>query len=125
MRVLVVTLVGVLACGWVVSAQGTGDAAKGKVAYAERKCGLCHKTDKSDEKGGKMATVLADTAGKLSAADIKRWLTDTAKMEATLAKKPPMPMSGYLKNLKPPLGDAEVANLVAYIQTLSGGKPNP
>ena len=34
-------------------------------------------------------------------------------------------MSGYLKNLKPALGDAEVANLVAYIQTLSGGKPNP
>ena len=86
MRMFVVTLVGVLTCGGAVSAQGTGDAAKGKITFADRKCGLCHKTDKSDQKGGKVGAVLADTAGKLSAADIKRWLTDTAAMEAALPR---------------------------------------
>ena len=74
---------------------------------------MCHKTDKNDQKGGKMGTVLADTAGKLSAADLKSWLTDTAKMEAKLAKKPAISMSGYLKGLKTPLSEDEVADLVA------------
>jgi hypothetical protein len=32
-------------------------------------------------------------------------------------------MSGYLKGLKTPLSEDEVADLVAYLQTLS--KPNP
>jgi hypothetical protein len=70
-----------------------------------------------------MSTVLADTVGKLSEADIKSWLTDAAKMEAKLPKKPPIPMSGFLKGLKPPLSEAEVANLVAYVRTLAAAKP--
>jgi len=123
MRILVATFIGVLACGGAASARGAGDAVKGKTAYADRKCAMCHKTDKTDQKGGKMGAVLADTAGKLSAADLKSWLTDTAKMEAKLAKKPAISMSGYLKGLKTPLSEDEVADLVAYLQTLS--KPNP
>ncbi len=122
MRVLVVTVAGIMACGLVVSAQGAGSAEKGKVAYADRKCGICHRVDKNDTKGGKMATILAETVGKLSAADLKGWLTDTAKMEASLPKKPPVLMSAYLKNVKPPLTEAEVANIVAYLQTLPAGK---
>ena len=123
MRMLLMTFVGVLACGGAASAAGTGDAAQGKIAYAGRKCAMCHKTDKSDQKGGKMGSVLADTVSKLSAADLKSWLTDTAKMEAKLTKKPAMSMSGYVKGLKPPLSEDEVTDLVAYLQTLS--KPNP
>ena len=119
MRILVVTFIGVLACGAAASARGAGDAAKGKTAYANRKCAMCHKTDASDTKGGKVGAVLGDTVGKLSAADLKSWLTDTAAMEAKLPKKPSMSMSGYLKNQKPPLGEAEVADLVAYLQTLA------
>jgi len=95
MRILVATFIGVLACGGAASARGAGDAVKGKTAYADRKCAMCHKTDKNDQKGGKMGTVLADSAAKLSAADLKSWLTDTAKMEAKLAKKPAVSMSGY------------------------------
>jgi cytochrome c553 len=118
MRTVIVTLVGIALCGLVVSAQAAGDAAKGKVAYGERKCATCHKTTTDDEKGGKMSTVLAESTAKLSAADIKSWLTDPAKMEAKLPKKPPMPMSGFLKAQKPPLSEPEIANLVAYIRTL-------
>lgn len=121
MRTPIVTVVGIVLAGLVVSAQG--DAAKGKITYGERKCSMCHKTTKDDEKGGKMATVLADGAGKLSAADIKSWLTDAAKMEAKLPKKPKILMSGFLKGLKPPLSEAEVANLVAYVRTLAAAKP--
>ena len=117
MMKLVATLAGIAIAGAVVSAQ-TGDPAKGKTAFADRHCSTCHKTDKDDAKGGKMSTVLADTVGKLSAADLKTWLTDPAAMEAKLPKKPPVLMSGYLKNLKPPLSDADVANLVAYLKTL-------
>ena len=116
MRLLIVMFLGLLVCGAHVAARGTGDAAKGKLAYADRKCAMCHKTDK-DATGGKMS-ILASTVGKLSAGELKSWLTDTAAMEAKLPKKPPVQMSGFMKGLKPPMGDAEVANLVGYLQTL-------
>lgn len=118
MKKLIVTVAGVVFAGLVVFAQGSGDPAKGKAVFADRHCGTCHKTDKDDAKGGKMSTVLADTVGKLSPADLKAWLTDTAKMEAKLPKKPPVLMSTYLKGQKTPLSDAEVTNLVAYLRTL-------
>ena len=51
MRILVATFIGVLACGGAASARGAGDAVKGKTAYADRKCAMCHKTDKNDQKG--------------------------------------------------------------------------
>ena len=81
-----------------------------------RRSGTCHKTNKDDATGGKLSTVLADHIGKMSAADLKSWFTDAAKMEAQLPKKPTMTMSGYLTGAK--LTDADVANLVAYMQTL-------
>ena len=117
MRKLIATIAGIAMCGAVMSAQApAGDAAKGKAVYAEKKCGVCHKTSKDDAAGGKLSTVLADMVGKMSAADLKSWFTETAKMEAKLAKKPVMPMSGSMKTAK--LTDADVANLVAYMQTL-------
>ena len=122
MRAFIVTVVGLALCGSALAAQGTrdmakGDAAKGKVAFADHKCATCHKINKDDDKGGKLSTILADHVGKLSNADLKSWLTDTAKMEAALPKKPPMPMSGFLKMQK--LSEADVANLVAYLRTLA------
>lgn len=117
MKKLIATMMGVALAGLVVSAQA-GDPAKGKAAFAARHCGTCHKTDKDDAKGGKMSTVLAESVGKLSPADLRAWLTDTAKMEAKLPKKPPVLMSTYLKGQKPPLSEAEVTDLVAYLKTL-------
>lgn len=118
MKKLIATMMGMAFAGLVVSAQGSGDPAKGKEVFADRHCGTCHKTDKDDAKGGKMSTVLADSVSKLSPADLKAWLTDTARMETKLPKKPPMLMSNYLKGQKPPLSDADVTNLVAYLKTL-------
>jgi cytochrome c2 len=119
MRGLIAAFVAVSIGTLVVMAQG-GDAAKGQAAYVDRKCGTCHKINKDDAKGGKLSTILADNVGKLSVADMKAWLTDTAKMEAKLPKKPLMPMSTFLKSLKPGLSDPEVNNLITYLQTLPG-----
>ena len=118
MKQLMVTVIGVGLAGIVVSAQA-GDPAAGKTAFAERHCGTCHKTDKDDAKGGKMSTVLADKVGSMSPAQIKAWLTDPAALEAKLPKKPPVLMSAYLKNQKPPLSETEVTNLVAYLKSLA------
>ena len=117
MQRFVITMIGLAIAGTVVCAQA-GDPEKGKAAFADHKCGTCHKTTQADEKGGKMSTVLGDTVGKLSAADVKAWLTDTAAMEAKLPAKPKVLMSSYIKNQK--LTDADVANLVAYLKTLPG-----
>ena len=120
MRKVLAVLVGIAVCGLVVvNAQG-GDVAKGKAAYDARGCKTCHKTTKDDAAGSKLATVLADNVGKLSAADIKGWLTTTAAMEAKLPKKPVMPMSAFIKGLKPALSEADVTNLIAYVQSLAG-----
>jgi len=123
MRAVIVALVGSALCGAVMAAQSAsdlakGDAAKGKATYAERKCATCHRTDKADEKGGKMSTILGDTVAKLSPEEIKSWLTDTEAMEAKLAKPPVVKMSAFIKNLKPALTESDVANLVAYLETL-------
>lgn len=122
MRTFIVTIAGIALGGSIMAAAPGGDAAKGKATFTERRCGVCHKTTKDDEKGGKMSTVLGDVVGKMSADDIRNWLTNTAKMESTLPKKPAMPMSAYLKTLKPPLSDTEITNLIAYLQTLPAAK---
>jgi Cytochrome c2 len=123
MRTLIVSLVGIALCGSVMAAQSAsdlakGDAVKGKAVYTQRKCATCHRTDKADDKGGKLSTILGDTVAKLSPVEIKSWLTDTAAMEAKLPKPPVAKMSAVIKNLKPALTEAEVANLVAYLKTL-------
>lgn len=118
MRGLIAAFVAISIGTLVVAAQAGGDAARGQTTYVDRKCGTCHKLNKDDAKGGKLSTILADKVGGLSAADMKAWLTEPAKMEAKLPKKPLMPMSAYLKTVKP-LSDADVSNLMAYLQTLS------
>lgn len=119
MRKLTATLVGIAVCGVVASAQTPGGiATTGKALYAEKKCATCHKTNKDDAKGGKMSTVLADKVAKMSAADVKSWFTDAAKMEAKLPKKPAASMATYLKGLKPALTQGQIADLVAFMMTL-------
>ena len=101
MRTLIVTFVGIALCGLVVAAQAHGDAVKGKATFTERKCGVCHRTTEADEKGGKLATVLGDVVGKLSDADIRKWLTDTATMEKTAAEEAPDADVGVPEDAEP------------------------
>ena len=112
MRRLLVTLVGAALATGAVAAQ-TPDVAAGQKAYAKAKCDTCHIIG---GKGGKMSTALDGIGGKLSAADIKKWMTDPAAMEAKLTTKPKMPMSTWSKTHK--LADADVDAITAYLASL-------
>ena len=86
------------------------DAKRGEEVYAAQKCQGCHNIA---GKGFKNNT-LDGVGGKLSAAEIKAWITTPKEMATkTGAKgKPPMP-DRYAK-----LPAADVDALVAYMQTL-------
>jgi mono/diheme cytochrome c family protein len=87
-------------------------AADGKAIYDKQQCKMCHQI-----KGvGNKQYPLDGVATKFKVEDIKKWFTDTDKMEAKLAKKPAVTMSSLLKNKK--LTDADVDALVAYMLTL-------
>lgn len=82
--------------------------ARGEAVYAAQKCGLCHSIgDKGNKKGP-----LDGVGSKLSAADIRMWMTDakamTAKTNAT--RKPEM------KSYTLPKDDLDA--LVAYMVSL-------
>ena len=82
-------VIAVVMCAGVASAAAAQDAkAKGQQLFADQKCTLCHSIgDKGNKKGP-----LDGVASKLSAAEIREWLTDakgmTAKTKAT--RKPEM-----------------------------------
>jgi len=86
------------------------DASKGQQVFADQKCSLCHSiAGKGNAKGP-----LDDVGSKLSAADIRAWITDakgmTAKMKTT--RKPDMKQYSLPKD--------DVDALVAYLSTLKG-----
>src|SRR5262245_9063275 len=85
----------------------------GQTAFKTFNCGTCHGT-KPDEK--KMASTLAGVGKKLSEADMRKWLTDPAAMEAKLNPQPKAKMSTAMKSKK--LTDADVDALVAYMMSL-------
>lgn len=94
-----------------LAAERQEDAVKrGQEVYAAQKCSVCHSTA---GKGNK-ANPLDGVGKKLSADEIKQWITNptemTAKSKST--KKPPMPAK-YGK-----LPAADVDALVAYMQSL-------
>ncbi len=107
MRAMVMTLT---ICLGVAAAAGAQDAkgTKGQQVFADQKCTLCHSVrDKGNKKGP-----LDGVASKLSAGDIRSWISDakgmTAKAKAT--RKPEM------KAYTLPKDDLDA--LVAYLQTL-------
>jgi mono/diheme cytochrome c family protein len=118
-RSLVVTL-GMLVGSFALSssiaalgAAGVQDEAlvkKGEQVYAAQKCSICHGIA---GKGSKQ-NPLDGVGKKLSAEDIRQWITHpdemTAKTKST--KKPPMP-NKYAK-----LPAADLDALVAYMQSL-------
>ena len=82
--------------------------AKGAEVYAAQKCAMCHSIgDKGNKKGP-----LDGVGSKLSAADVKAWITDakgmTAKTKA--ARKPEM------KSYALPAGELDA--IVAYMMSL-------
>ena len=92
------------------AAQDAAQVKKGQEVYAAQKCQMCHAIA---GKGGK-ANPLDGVAAKLSAADLKQWITNPTEMSAKAksTKKPPMP------NKYGTLPAADIDALVAYMQTL-------
>lgn len=87
------------------------DAAKrGQEVYTAQKCQVCHSIA---GKGGK-ASPLDGVGGKLSADDIRQWITHPkdAAAKAKSTKKPPM------QDKYGNLPAADIDALVAYMQTL-------
>ena len=101
----------VLAAGLVMARPAAAqDAAKGQAVYTAQKCQMCHAIA---GKGSK-SNPLDGVGGKLSAEDIKQWITHPveAAAKAKSTKKPPMPAKyGSL-----PAADLDA--LVAYMQSL-------
>lgn len=98
-----------LAIADAAAAQDAALIKKGQDVYTAQKCAVCHSIG---GKGGK-ASPLDGVGAKLSADDIRAWITDPVAMtkKTNSQKKPPMP-----KNAK--LAAADVDALVAYMQSL-------
>lgn len=88
-------------------------AESGARLYASRKCDRCHMI------GGKGNSrfPLDSVAAKLSVDDLRRWLTDTAEMEAALPKQPAVRMSEWLRSSRK-MTAADIDAIVAYLSTL-------
>jgi mono/diheme cytochrome c family protein len=101
----------VLLIAWAPGAAAADAAADGAHVYAAQKCGMCHSiAGKGNAKGA-----LDDVGRRLSADDIRQWLTAPKEMAAKhkAERKPPMKSFASL-----PKGDLDA--LVAYLLTLKG-----
>jgi len=93
------------------AAAQNGDLVKrGEQVYAAQKCQVCHAIS---GKGGKAGS-LDGVGAKLSADDIRRWITHPAEMTAKSKSTAKPPMPAKWTNLPA----ADVDALVAYMQSL-------
>ena len=92
------------------AAQEPAQLKRGAEVYAAQKCQVCHSIG---GKGGK-SSALDGVGSKLSAADIRRWITNPTEMTAKVnsTKKPPMPAKWAS------LPAADLDALVAYMASL-------
>lgn len=111
----VLVLVGFASGTLVAQAPDPKLAADGKKLYATYKCDKCHMIAGKGSKKGPLDGVGA----KLSAADLKKWLTEPAEMEKTL-EKPPKGTDSMANALKTKgIEPGEIDSLVAYMRTLT------
>jgi cytochrome c2 len=82
---------------------------KGKEVFAANKCSMCHSiAGKGNPKGP-----LDEVGSKVSAAEMKQWLTDPAAMAVKEKKDRKPPMRSFASM---PADDRDA--LIAYLQTL-------
>ncbi len=93
-----------------VAAQDEAKIKRGQEVYTAQKCQMCHAIA---GKGNK-ANPLNGVGAKLSADDVRQWITNPTEMtaKAKSTKKPPMP------NKYANLPAADLDALVAYLQSL-------
>lgn len=82
----------------------------GRKVYEQQKCASCHQIAKR----GNSRFPLDGVGSKLTAEQIRRWMTDTAEMEAALPRLPAIRMSEIRFRLNP----RELDALVAYLASL-------
>jgi len=82
---------------------------KGKTVYTAQKCSICHSIGGVGNKKGELDHV----AAKISADDMRAWITDAPAMAAKSKADRKPPMKAYTTLTKD-----EVDSLVAYLQTL-------
>ena len=85
-------------------------AERGRQVYAREKCATCHQIVRQ----GNSRFPLDGVASRLSRDDLRRWITETAKMEDALPRMPAVRMSARKYHLSP----ADLDALVAYLATL-------
>jgi mono/diheme cytochrome c family protein len=102
-------LAGAPAVAW-AGGQDPALAAKGQTVYGAQKCSVCH----SIQGKGSKTSPLDGVGTKLSADEIRQWITNPTEMTAKTksTKKPPMP------NKYGTLPAADLDALVAYMQSL-------
>jgi mono/diheme cytochrome c family protein len=105
-RVTTIAFATLLLMSGVASAQSPE---KGKEVYAAQKCSICHSVAGAGNKKGPLDKV----GTKLSAADIRSWITGAPEMAAKAKADRKPPMKAYTT-----LAKEDVDNLVAYLQTL-------
>jgi len=94
MKKLAITAVCAGAIGLFAASASAQDAAKGAAVYTAQKCSTCHAiAGKGNAKGA-----LDDVGSKLSAADIRSWITDPVGMTAK-SKAPRKPAMNVTKSV--------------------------
>jgi mono/diheme cytochrome c family protein len=105
-----VSLLALLGTGGLTPVQDPRQIEAGRKIYESEGCAKCHMVA---GRGNRMFP-LDGVGTKLSAGDIRRWLTNTREMEDALPKAPAIKMS----TRKYDFNDADLAALVAYLATL-------
>ncbi len=92
------------------TAQEQGRVEAGRRLYEKNKCATCHQIDGR----GNSRFPLDGVATRLNTDELRRWLTETARMEAAQPRMPAIRMSTmeYRFNVE------ETAALVEYLRTL-------
>jgi mono/diheme cytochrome c family protein len=94
---------------WAAGAFAQGNAAHGKQLFTDNKCGVCHSIAGTGNKKGP----LDEVGAKLSADDIRGWITSAPEMAAKVKADRKPPMKSY-----PDLSKSDVDDLVAYLSAL-------
>jgi mono/diheme cytochrome c family protein len=96
--------------GTALAGQDAADVKRGQDVYAAQKCQVCHSVSGKGNKNNPLDGV----GTKLSAGDLRQWITSPTEMTAKVksTKKPPMP------DKYGGLPAADVNALVAYMQSL-------
>ena len=99
----------VIVCGLWASAAAAQDAARGQKVFAEQKCSICHSVGGVGNKKGP----LDDVGSKLSAVEIREWITAAPDMAAKAKAERKPAMKAFTS-----LPKTDVDALVAYLTTL-------